>query len=76
MFTKIIIFLMSISVAILSFQIIEQNETIDELYRIVESHNETLILQHTMMKGLAQQSGKAIDMLEVMQGKMIWEMEW
>jgi len=65
MFTKIIIFLMSISIAILSFQIIEQNETIDELYRIVESHNETLILQHTMMKGL-----------EVMQGKMIWEMEW
>ncbi len=73
---KITIFLMAILIMIFSFQMIQQNRTINELYRVIESHHETLILQHNMMAELAQQNIETIDMLKVIQGKMIWGGDW
>ena len=73
---KIILILVILITSLLIYQNYQQRLIIDDLYRIVESHNEALILQHSMMRGMAQSHGKAVDMLEVIQGKLIWEMEW
>ena len=73
---RIILILLIIITSLVAYQGYQQRLLIDDLYRIVESHNDALILQHTMMKGMAQSHSKAVDMLEVIQGKMIWRMEW
>lgn len=73
---KIILILVILITSLMMYQNYQQRLIIDDLYQIVESHNEALILQHTMMKGMAQSHGKAVDMLEVIQGKLIWEMRW
>jgi cell division protein FtsL len=73
---KIILILVILITSLMIYQNYQQRLIIDDLYQIVESHNEALILQHSMMRGMAQSHGKAVDMLEVIQGKLIWEMEW
>ncbi len=73
---KIILIFVILITSLMIYQNYQQRLIIDDLYQIVESHNEALILQHSMMRGMAQSHGKAVDMLEVIQGKLIWEMEW
>jgi len=73
---KIILILVILITSLMIYQNYQQRLIIDDLYQIVESHNEALILQHSMMRGMAQSHGKAVDMLEVIQGKLIWEIEW
>lgn len=73
---KIILILVILITSLMMYQNYQQRLIIGDLYRIVEGHNDALILQHAMMKGMAQSHGKAVDMLEVIQGKLIWEMEW
>jgi hypothetical protein len=58
------------------YQNYQQSLIIDDLYRTVESHNEALILQHSMMREMSQSHGETLDMLEVIQGKLVWEMRW
>ena len=73
---KIILIFVILITSLMIYQNYQQRLIIDDLYQIVESHNEALILQHSMMRGMAQSHGKAVDMLEVIQGKLIWEIEW
>jgi hypothetical protein len=73
---KIILILVILITGLMMYQNYQQSLIIDDLYRTVESHNEALILQHSMMRGMAQSHGKALDMLEVIQGKLVWEMRW
>ena len=73
---KIILILVILITSLMMYQNYQQRLIIDDLYQIVESHNDALILQHAMMKGMAQSHGEAVDILKVIQGKMIWEMRW
>jgi hypothetical protein len=73
---KIILILVILITGLMMYQNYQQSLIIDDLYRTVESHNEALILQHSMMREMAQSHGKALDMLEVIQGKLVWEMRW
>lgn len=73
---KIILILVILITSLLICQNYQQRLIIDDLYQIVESHNEALIDHTHMIKELSIDSGIAIDMLEVITGRMIWRMEW
>jgi hypothetical protein len=73
---KIILILVILITGLMMYQNYQQSLIIDDLYRTVESHNEALILQHSMMREMAQSHGETLDMLEVIQGKLVWEMRW
>ena len=58
------------------YQNYQQRLIIDDLYRIVESHNEALIDHNFMLREIAIDNDIIFEMVEAITGKMIWEMEW
>jgi hypothetical protein len=58
------------------YQNYQQRLIIDDLYQIVESHNEALIDHNFMLREVVIDNDIIFEMVEAITGKMLWEMEW
>ena len=73
---KIILILVILITSLLMYQNYQQRLIIDDLYRIVESHNEALIDHNFMLREIVIDNDIIFEMVEAITGKMLWEMEW
>lgn len=73
---KLFITLLIIITLILVIQINQKNKIIDDLYKIIESHNEALIDHNFMLREIVIDNDIIFEMVEAITGKMLWEMEW
>ena len=73
---KIILILVILITSLLMYQNYQQRLIIDDLYQIVESHNEALIDHNFMLREIVIDNDIIFEMVEAITGKMIWEMEW
>jgi cell division protein FtsL len=73
---KIILLLFIIIVAVIIYQQYQQHAMIEELYNIVQIREEILRTHTFALKEMAIDQDILLEMIEVVTGKMIWEMEW
>ena len=73
---KIILILVILITSLMIYQNYQQRLIIDDLYRIVESHNQSLVDHNFMLREIAIDNDIIFEMVEAITGKMIWEMEW
>jgi cell division protein FtsL len=73
---KIILILVILITSLMIYQNYQQRLIIDDLYRIVESHNEALIDHNFMLREIVIDNDIIFEMVEAITGKMLWEMEW
>ena len=73
---KIILILVILITSLLMYQNYQQRLIIDDLYQIVESHNEALIDHNFMLREVVIDNDIIFEMVEAITGKMIWEMKW
>jgi len=73
---KIILILVILITSLLMYQNYQQRLIIDDLYQIVESHNEALIDHNFMLREIVIDNDIIFEMVEAITGKMLWEMEW
>jgi len=73
---KIILILVILITSLLMYQNYQQRLIIDDLYQIVESHNEALIDHNFMLREVVIDNDIIFEMVEAITGKMLWEMEW
>jgi len=73
---RIILILLILVTSLMIYQNYQQRLIIDDLYQIVESHNEALIDHNFMLREIAIDNDIIFEMVEAITGKMIWEMEW
>ena len=73
---KIILIFVILITSLMIYQNYQQRLIIDDLYKIIESHNEALIDHNFMLREIAIDNDIIFEMVEAITGKMIWEMEW
>ena len=73
---RIILILLILVTSLMIYQNYQQRLIIDDLYQIVESHNEALIDHNFMLREIVIDNDIIFEMVEAITGKMIWEMEW
>lgn len=73
---KIILILVILITSLMMYQNYQQRLIIDDLYQIVESHNEALIDHNFMLREIVIDNDIIFEMVEAITGKMLWEMEW
>jgi cell division protein FtsL len=73
---RIILILLILVTSLMIYQNYQQRLIIDDLYQIVESHNEALIDHNFMLREIAIDNDIIFEMVEAITGKMLWEMEW
>ena len=73
---KIILILVILITSLLMYQNYQQRLIIDDLYQIVEIHNEALIDHNFMLREIVIDNDIIFEMVEAITGKMLWEMEW
>lgn len=73
---KIILILVILITSLVMYQNYQQRLIIDDLYQIVESHNEALIDHNFMLREIVIDNDIIFEMVEAITGKMIWEMKW
>ena len=73
---KIILILVILITSLMIYQNYQQRLIIDDLYQIVESHNEALIDHNFMLREIVIDNDIIFEMVEAITGKMLWEMEW